>query len=54
MESPPPDKPPPTNPAQKKRWEAPTIQTGQLFETNSLSCQKGILDNNCEQGEPKS
>ncbi len=24
----------------KKRWERPTIETGELFESNSLSCGK--------------
>jgi hypothetical protein len=24
----------------KKKWEKPTIQSGQLFEANSLSCGK--------------
>lgn len=32
----------PSDPAApgRKKWEKPTIQTGQLFEANSLSCGK--------------
>lgn len=33
--------PPDPPPAEPRRWERPQIQTGQLFEANSLACFKG-------------
>lgn len=40
----------------KRRWEAPRVDSGQLFEANSLACSKnGPQIEECLQGgEPKS
>lgn len=40
----------------KRRWEAPKVDSGQLFESNSLACSKsGPQVEECLQGgEPKS
>lgn len=34
----PPNTPPPEAP--RRKWEAPRVQSGQLFEANSLACHK--------------
>jgi hypothetical protein len=32
--------PPPEAPPAKRKWDPPRIQSGQLFESNSLACAK--------------
>ena len=33
-----------TKPAAKRPWRRPQVKTGQLFESNSLSCGKTIAE----------
>jgi hypothetical protein len=40
---------------EKRAWEAPRIKTGQLFESNSLSCGKSnMLMEPCQQNPQSS
>jgi hypothetical protein len=34
----------PTKPAAKRPWRRPQVKTGQLFESNSLSCGKTMAE----------
>jgi hypothetical protein len=50
----PPEPPEPTTPPRK--WEKPRIQSGTLFETQSLTCLKNesVGTEQCMMSEPKS
>ena len=37
----------PTAPEAKEPWEPPRIESGQLFEANSLACGKSAGDGDC-------
>ena len=40
---------------EKRRWEPPRIKTGQLFESNSLSCGKSnMMMEPCQQNPQSS
>jgi hypothetical protein len=42
-------------PTEKRRWEPPRIKTGQLFESNSLSCGKSnMMMEPCQQNPQSS
>jgi hypothetical protein len=42
----------PTRPARKRQWQRPRVKTGQLFESNSLACNKSPSDprEECQMG----